>query len=53
MSIYPFLGKVRSDIGEENILPRSDGPLSSSELGEYSTYIIRLSRRFSWEMHQK
>ena len=27
--------------------------LSSSELGEYPTYIIRLSGRFLWEMHHK
>ena len=41
---YQFPGKVGSDLGEEKLLPRSDGPLSSSELGEYPTYIIRLSR---------
>ena len=35
----------------KNLLPRSDGPLSSSELGENPTYIIRLSGRFLWEMH--
>ena len=38
---------------KKNLLPRSDGPLSSSELGENLTYIIRLSRRFLWEMHHK
>ena len=33
---YPFPGKVGYDLDEEkNVLPRSDGPLSSSELGEY------------------
>ena len=44
-----FSGKVGSDLGEE----KPDGPFSSSELGEYPSYIIRLSRRFLWEMHHK
>ena len=39
------LGKVASDLGE-GLLPPTDGPLSSSELGEYPTYKIRLSRRY-------
>ena len=41
------------NLAKKTILPRSDGPLSSSELGEYPTYIIRLSRRFVWGMHHK
>ena len=49
---YPFPGKVGSD-ANKTLLPRSDGPLSSSELGEYPTYIIRPSRRFVWEIHHK
>ena len=50
---YPFLGKVGSDLGGKNLLPRSDGLLSSSEFGEYLTYIIWLSRGFLWEMRHK
>ena len=38
-------GGIRLRRGK-NLLPRLDGPLTSSELGEYPTYIIRLSRRY-------
>ena len=54
-----FLGNIRfqerwnPNNAKKTLLPRSDGPLSSSELGEYPTYIIRLSRRFLWEMNHK
>ena len=41
---YPYPGKVGSDLGEEN-------PITSSELGEYPTYIIRLI--FVWGMHHQ
>ena len=46
---YPFPGKVGSDLGEENPITS----INLSELGEYPTYIIRLSRRFLWEIHHK
>ena len=54
-----FFGNIRfrerwdPTYAKKTLLPRSDGPLSSSELGEYPTYIIRLSQIFVWEMHHK
>ena len=51
-SLARFFGNIRfrerwdPTYAKKTLLPRSDGPPSSSELGEYPTYIIRLSRIF-------
>ena len=48
----PGKGGIRLRRSKTYYLDRMD-QLSSSELGEYPTYIIRLSPRFVWGMHHK